>query len=208
MVTGPEHDRGRSAALVAVRLTFGDDAFVAELTREDIIAGWSRLGELADAAGSSVELLVIGGAVMAVHFRSRDTTADVDGAFEPAAETRKWAAIVAAEKGWPEDWLNDGAKGYLNQDSKGPVIHVSRGITVRTVAIPHLLALKLMAWRDDVDFNDAQRLVEELRKDPEVDISDKDKLFALVEPYFLEARKLEATYAVGELWQLVLDVPN
>jgi hypothetical protein len=178
---------------------------VAELTRDDIVAGWTRLGELARAADSSIDLLVIGGAVMAVYFQSRNATADVDGAFAPAAETRRWAAIVAEEKGWPEDWLNDGAKGYLNQKSIGPVIHVSPGIVVRTVAIAHLLALKLMAWRDDVDFDDAKRLIQELRRDPTVDISDKDKLSALVEPFFLEAEKFKAFYAVDELWQLVSD---
>ena len=118
---------------------------MARLTRDEIIAGWTRLGELAAAEGQMIELLAIGGAVMAVHFRAREATADVDAVFEPARETREWAEQVAEENGWPADWLNDGAKGYVNQKSAGPVLHESAGIRVTGAAIPHLLALKLMA---------------------------------------------------------------
>jgi hypothetical protein len=175
---------------------------MAKLTRDDIIAGWIRRGELASQGGQSIEIFAVGGAVMAVHFRSRDATADVDAVFEPAKETREWAAIVAGENGWADDWLNDGAKGYLNQKSAGPVLHESPGIRVTSASIPHLLALKLMAWRDDVDFNDAKRLLDELRRDSSVDVSDPMKVLALVEPYILPAHQQKAQYAVEELWEL------
>ena len=181
---------------------------MARLTRDDIIEGWIRLGELAVADGQSIELVVVGGAVMAVYFRSRDATADVDAIFEPARETRAWAARVAEEKHWPEDWLNDGAKGYVTQDSHGPTIHQSNGISVRTVSIPHLLAMKLMAWRDDVDFSDAARLLTELRRDPSVDVSNPEKLLELVDPFFIEVHRLKAKYAVEELWELTHDDPR
>lgn len=139
---------------------------------------------------------------MAVHFRSRDATADVDGIFEPATETRAWALTVAAEKGWPNDWLNDGAKGYVRCDSEGPVLHVSKGITVRSVSVPHLLALKLMAWRDQVDISDAETVLSALRGDPSVDTSSCKKLLELVEPYFVDAFRLKAQYALEELCEI------
>lgn len=122
--------------------------------------------------------------------------------FEPSQETRQWAERVAEEKGWPADWLNDGAKGYLNQKSAGPLLHESAGIRVTSAAIPHLLALKLMAWRDDVDFNDAKRLLEELRRCPESAPSSPKDLWALVEPYVVPAYAQKARYAVDELWEL------
>ncbi len=175
---------------------------MARLTRDDIIAGWIRLGEMAAQEGRTIDLLVIGGAVMAVHFRAREATADVDAVFEPPQETRQWAERVAEEKGWPSDWLNDGAKGYLNQKSAGPVLHESVGIRVTSAAIPHLLALKLMAWRDDVDFNDATRLLEDLRRTPESAPSGPEDLWALVEPYVVPAYAQKARYAVDELWEL------
>jgi hypothetical protein len=69
-----------------------------------------------------IDIVVVGGAVMAVYFQSRPSTADVDGIFAPAPETRRWAQTVADELDLPGDWLNDGAKGYLTAESEGPVL--------------------------------------------------------------------------------------
>lgn len=175
---------------------------MANLTRDDIIDAWTRLGNLADAEGKSIEIIAIGGAVMAVYFRSRVSTADVDGIFKPAQETRRWAEVVADDLGLPRDWLNDGAKGYVTVESSGPILHQSVGITVRTVALPHLLALKLMAWRDDVDFGDALRILQALAADPETDCSTPEKISELVDPYFVPSQRMKASYALEELWEL------
>lgn len=177
-------------------------ATVAKLTRDKIIDAWTRLGELAHAEGKSIDIIVVGGAVMAVYFQSRASTADVDGIFAPAPETRRWAQTVADELDLPSDWLNDGVKGYLTGESEGPVLHRSAGIVVRTVALAHLLALKLMAWRDDVDFRDALRILQALQAQPGADCSSPETLLELVKPYFIPSRRMEASYALGELWEL------
>jgi hypothetical protein len=81
-------------------------------------------------------------------------------------------------------------------------LYQSDGITVRTVALAHLLALKLMAWRDDVDFNDALVILQALAQDPGVDCSTREKTSELVDPYFVPARRMKASYALEELWEL------
>jgi predicted nucleotidyltransferase len=175
---------------------------VARLTRDDILEAWTRLGRLAHAEDSSIELIVVGGAVMAVYFQSRASTADVDAIFSPTAETRRWAEAVADELGLPSDWLNDGVKGFIAVESPGRVLHRSDGITVRTLALAHLLALKLMAWRDDVDFADAMKILEELVAEAVLDCSTPEKLLALVAPYFVPSKRTKAQYALEELWEL------
>ncbi|HEX7838823.1 MAG TPA: hypothetical protein VF469_15205 [Kofleriaceae bacterium] len=175
---------------------------MANLTRDKIIDAWTRLGELAHAEGESIEIIVVGGAVMAVYFQSRASTADVDAVFAPAPETRRWAQAVADELDLPSDWLNDGAKVYLTVGSEGPVLHRSAGIVVRTVALAHLLALKLMAWRDDVDVGDALRILQALEAEPGTDCSNPGKLLELVDPYFVPSQRLKASYALEELWEL------
>ena len=51
----------------------------------------------------------------------------------------------------PEDWLNDGAKGYLVSISDGPILFSAPGIEARAPSLEQLLAMKLSAWRDDLD---------------------------------------------------------
>ena len=98
---------------------------------------------------------------MVLGFGAREATKDIDVVIRaPAAATvRQLAAAVAEELGWPADWLNDAAKGFVGQPSPGPLLLEAPGIVARAVSVHHLLALKLAAWRDDVDIEDARLLL-------------------------------------------------
>jgi len=89
---------------------------MATFTREEIERGIRRLGQLAVDSGLKIELVLVGGALMVLRFHARESTRDVDVAVlapAEAREVRELARLVAAEQSWPNDWLNDGAKGYL-----------------------------------------------------------------------------------------------
>ena len=129
---------------------------MATFTRKEIAEGIERLGQLADESGIKIELVLVGGALMVLRFRARESTRDVDVAIlapADAQKVRELARRVAEEHGWPDDWLNDGAKGYLIGLIFGPVVLSAPGIEVRRPATAQLLAMKLSAWRDDVDIN-------------------------------------------------------
>jgi hypothetical protein len=59
-----------------------------------------------------------------------------------------------------------------------------------------------MAWRDDVDFGDALTILQALAGEPGTDCSSPEKILKLVDPYFVPARRMKASYAVEELWEL------
>jgi hypothetical protein len=61
----------------------------------------------------------------------------------------------------PSDWLNDAAKGYAHGLTPGPMLLDTTTLRVRAVSIEQLLAMKLSAWRDDLDVQDARRLLQE-----------------------------------------------
>lgn len=94
-----------------------------------------------------------------------------------------------------EDWLNDGAKGYLVGYSKGQQVFTAPGITAHIPDIPQLLAMKLCAWRDDVDIADAQHLLSLLSGSPET-------IWQGVQPFLLPGRELKAYYAFLDLWEV------
>jgi hypothetical protein len=153
--------------------------------------------QLAAAQGRDIELLLIGGGVMVLVFQTREATRDMDVVIlstdEPAA-IRGMARTVAAERGWAEDWLNEGAKGFMVGRSIGPVIFESPGIKVYRPALEQLLAMKLCAWRDDVDIADARRLLMELPPD-------YNEVWKGIVLYLQPGRELKAKYAFDGLWE-------
>ena len=171
---------------------------MATFTRKEIAEGIERLGQLAVEAGIRIELVLIGGALMVLRFRARDSTRDVDVAILAPADAQKvrdLARRVAEEQGWPDDWLNDGAKGYLVGVSSGPVVISAPGIEVRSPDTVQLLAMKLSAWRDDLDINDASRLLDEID-------GERDEVWRMVERYLVPGDELKAQYAFADLWEL------
>lgn len=172
---------------------------MATLSRSEIESAFQRLGELADQNGERVSLVVVGGAVMLMVYSARMSTRDVDAVIlEPrvAAHVRMWAKQVADEQQLPEDWLNDGAKGYLIGISRGPTIFSARGIQVNMPSIAQLLAMKLSAWRDDTDIDDAKRLLQELT-------GSAQEIWSDIEPFLVPGRELKAKYAFSDLWESI-----
>jgi len=169
------------------------------LSRQEIEDALRRLGELAAAEGQHLEVLLVGGAAMVLGYDARPSTHDVDGVFgEPpiAATTRKWIQVVAEERGWQADWFNDSAKGYLVGMTRGRKLMSVAGLDVWQPRAEQLLAMKLMAWRDDVDVDDATRLLKEVSAN-----RDKLETWELVVAFVLPGRELKCHLAFEELWK-------
>lgn len=169
---------------------------MALLNKRDVIDALTRLGELAQESGETIELLLAGGTLMVLVFETRLATRDVDAvvlAPADAARVRQLAKAVAVERGWADDWLNDAVKGFMVGITRGPIVFTVPGIVARRPAIEQLLAMKLCAWRDDVDIADALRLLTELS-------GDYDRIWQQVEPYLQPGRELTAKYAFDDLW--------
>lgn len=157
-------------------------------TRSEIEEGLKRLGELAQSNGFHIQLTLVGGAVMVLRFNARPSTRDVDAVIlEPreARLVRELAKFIADEFEWTEDWLNDGAKGYLVGISDGPIVFQAPGIEARAPSLEQLLAMKLSAWRDDIDISDARRLLQEVGRGRK-----KDDAWQSIEPFLVKGDEL------------------
>lgn len=144
-----------------------------------------------------MEMIVVGGAALVLMFQARESTKDVDafclGAV-PASAIRAAARGVATRLELPDDWLSDAAKGYVHGLALGPVLVKTPSLVFRTLAAEQLLAMKLSAWRDDVDVNDARLLLSKLA-------GSREAVWAVVEPYLVPGRELKARYAFDDLWE-------
>jgi hypothetical protein len=165
------------------------------LTQADIRRALEALAAALPATHPPRELWIVGGAALVLLYA--ETTKDVDGialGAAAAAELRAAAGSVAASLGLPADWLNDGAKGYLHGLAPGEVLFSRASLVVRSVAPRQLLAMKLSAWRDDLDVSDARLLLSKLP-------GDKASVWQQVEPYLVPGRQLRAQYAFDDHWE-------
>ncbi|MEM7348911.1 MAG: hypothetical protein AAF485_32175 [Chloroflexota bacterium] len=74
------------------------------------------------------------------------------------------------------------------------MIFSAPGIVVKTPAIAQLLAMKLSAWRDDVDIADAQQLLQQME-------GTQTQIWEAVTPYLVPGSALKAQYAFLDLWE-------
>jgi len=171
------------------------------LSRTDILEALEALARELEAMEIPVreEIVVAGGAALVLIYNAREATRDVD-AFSVgtggSAALREAAQRVAAILSLPEDWLNDGAKGYLNGLLPGEVLFDRPSLLVRALAPRQLLAMKLSAWRDDVDIADARLLLPEIS-------GTRAEVWSQIESFLVPGRELKARYAFDDLWESV-----
>jgi hypothetical protein len=129
------------------------------LDRQAILDALHALDEELGSRGVRANVFVVGGAAMAIAYDARRSTADVDAVFAPADEVRHAATVVADRLGIPDDWLNDGAKGFMPGDDPGRVTVFEGSHLQVTAASPrYLLAMKLLAARAERDRDDIRVL--------------------------------------------------
>ena len=152
------------------------------LTEAEIREALAALNRALAQRGIKGEVCLFGGAAMVLAFQARQSTKDVDAIFAPAALIRELAAEVGRERGWEEDWINDGVKGWLS--SRQQVTDAGLDLPNLAVMMPmpeYLLAMKCMAARaesESRDMEDVKFLIQHLglRKEEEV--------LSLVEKYY------------------------
>lgn len=129
--------------------------------RATIEALLGEVGEGLAERGVQGHVFVVGGAAMALAYHRGRTTRDVDAVFEPKKIVHEVARQVAARRGLPEDWLNDGVKGLLiGSDPDATTYFDQPGLRVEVASPRYLFVLKALAARVDRDARDLVTLFE------------------------------------------------
>ncbi len=168
------------------------------LSADDIRKAFVALDDELRRRGERAEIVVAGGAVLVLLFNARKTTKDVDAYIvrPEASRVRDAVRHVAHDLGLPDDWLNDGAKGYFVGISDGDALHESPALVVRAASTTQLLAMKLAAWRDAIDRADAKLLLEPMK-------GSREEIWAIVEPFVPRHEIDKASYAFDDLWDSI-----
>jgi hypothetical protein len=133
-----------------------------QFSRARIVTALQALGAELSRQGVRGQVFIVGGAAMALAYSTRRVTKDVDAVFEPKGAIYAAAEKVAEERGLPEDWLNDAAKGFMpGSDAEARPVPDIEGIEVTTASPRYLLAMKLMAMRFGEDDEDIEILLDQ-----------------------------------------------
>ena len=130
------------------------------------------------------EIVLCGGAVMALVYNARQSTKDIDALFEPTAVLREIAKDIAEEHGLEEDWFNDAAKGFIDTSRMHfTEVRAYSNLTVRRPDDEAMLALKLASAREDSkDAEDALYLMKL------VGVRDMEEVYAIIERHIPSPR--------------------
>ncbi|MGQ0591282.1 MAG: hypothetical protein ACT4QB_01175 [Gammaproteobacteria bacterium] len=119
----------------------------------EILRALTRLGEIAWDAQRILDMAVYGGSAIVLAWGFRVSTKDVDAVVRgDPSFLRRAVRQVAEEQGWPEDWLNDGVKGFVSGNEslclQGTYPSPERpGLRVYVPTAEYMLAMKCMAMR-------------------------------------------------------------
>jgi hypothetical protein len=166
-------------------------------TLEDVL---NELALLARADGKVIEVAIYGGAALTLVSNFRITTRDVDAVADDDGQQliERYATVIAARRGWPENWLNDQVFPFLSDKIDGLATHHDYvrsfpsehepGLRVFVPTAEYLLAMKLMAMRIGAD-GDAKDRADILGLLPIVGLLDGDATMAFLSSFYPEAQK-------------------
>lgn len=165
------------------------------MTPEDIEKYLRMLGQELERNHVTGEIIVAGGAFMLLVIKNRETTKDIDAYFSAEPEAiREAAHRVAQREGLPEDWLNDGVKGFFYQQP--PVSRWAEypGLRIYTVAPDYAFAMKAIAGRPE-DIRDMRALIAHLQ------LSSAEEALAVVSKYIPPGRiPIRSRYLIETLF--------
>lgn len=124
---------------------------VARLTRDELEFGLNEVIQRLEDFGELAELRIVGGAAVSLwHNAARGATQDIDAALSPADAILDVAMDVAAEQGWPDDWVNDKAQIFLPsgmgvRGEEWETVYSYGNVTVKVASLDMLIAMKLNA---------------------------------------------------------------
>jgi len=96
-----------------------------QVNAEEIKRYLSELNEELRSMDVKGEICLYGGAVMALAYKARPDTDDVDAIFEPVRYIQKAARLVAQKNGLPVGWLNNAIDIFLANHERRILLDLS-----------------------------------------------------------------------------------
>ena len=122
------------------------------LDRDDLISGLRAVVERAHQRGlGPISIRIIGGAAIRLAYFERATTVNIDARIDPNGSLGELIDEIAAERQWPNDWLNSAAQkaGFIptwGRQVEWMPLYTDDLVSIEVASVEALLAMKLRAF--------------------------------------------------------------
>lgn len=121
---------------------------------------FSEVDAFVDPEGAPVDVVICGGAALALRWDDRSTI-DVDSLDQFPSALVGAIHTVGARNGLKTDWFNEAASVFRPEGLQTETVYQGQRLRVLAATRPYLLAMKVYAARPD-DVEDIERLMREL----------------------------------------------
>ncbi|MDR1052242.1 MAG: hypothetical protein LBP95_14520 [Deltaproteobacteria bacterium] len=156
-----------------------------KMSGDTILKYLTILGRELDLRGIQGEILIVGGAMMALVHNSLGSTKDINALYEPKSIIEVVASKIAADYDLHPDWLNNLFSEFSAASSTRHHFISVPGLEIHRVAQSYLLAMKLLAGRYEDDVEDMAFLFKKL------DLETEEDVFEKLSPYSCELEFLD-----------------
>ena len=119
------------------------------MNREQILENLILLNNELAAVNVKGTIALVGGAVMCLVFKTRESTHDIDAIFEPKSIIYECAEKVARQKSLPTGWLNDSVKGFISPEASFRTHFEFSNLDILVATPEYMLAMKCLSSRAD-----------------------------------------------------------
>lgn len=122
------------------------------LDRDDLISGLRAVVERAHQRGlGPISIRIIGGAAIRLAYFERATTVNIDARIDPNGSLGELIDEIAAERQWPNDWLNSAAQkaGFIptwGRQVEWMPLYTDDLVSIEVASVEALLAMKLRVF--------------------------------------------------------------
>jgi hypothetical protein len=131
-----------------------------------------ELAEALHSSGVEGEMIMFGGASMRLVHNARRTTHDIGALYKPEVLISPQIMRIALKYDLPINWLNDTGSVFIKDDPPKDAFIALASLKIYSVTPQSLLAMKIMAGRDQQDLNDSLHLMGKLNLTTERELTD------------------------------------
>lgn len=134
------------------------------MDKNAIMENLAHLNEELKTRNVQGKIALVGGAVMCLVLKTRESTHDIDAIFEPKSIIYECIETTARKHNLPKNWLNDSVKGFMSQNAEfQPHVELSN-LDILVATPEYMLAMKCLSSRaeSESEMDDIKSLIQHL----------------------------------------------